>query len=298
MINGLLLLNKPSGLSSNQALQRVRRVFAGVKAGHTGTLDPFATGMLPICLGEATKVAGYLSSSDKAYEFTLGLGARTDTGDCDGEVVEHQSVPELDDDQIERVLKGFRGSIMQTPPMYSAKKIGGERLYRLAREGKHVAREPQQIVIHQLALIERGKDTLRCTLCCSKGTYVRVLCEDIARALGTVGRCDALRRQWVSPFEGQPMVSLGDLEKHAAPADLLLAADTALQGMEAVHLSAPEFESFRHGRAVDAEGDPAIVRVYRPGGTWIGIGERGNGRLVPRRLLRDIGFETYNQPHG
>jgi tRNA pseudouridine55 synthase len=213
MPNGILLLDKPQGLTSNGALQRVRKAYGAESAGHVGTLDPMATGMLPICLDEATKVIAEIESGAKAYEFTVQLGTRTDTGDAEGQVAETQAVPPLDDAAVERVLARFRGVQQQVPPMYSALKREGQPLYALARKGIEVERAARTIDIRRLVFVGRGPDSLRLTCECAKGTYIRVLGEDIARALGTCGHLTQLRRPWVEPFRDMPMFSLD-----AAPA--------------------------------------------------------------------------------
>src|SRR5215469_8925401 len=187
MPSGILLLDKPHGLSSNAALQRVRALYARVKAGHVGSLDPLATGMLPICLGEATKIAGDLLEGRKCYRFTIALGAATSTGDAEGEVTQTAAVPQLGAEAVEAVLAQWRGARQQVPPMYSAIKRGGQPLYRLARQGVSVPRSARTIEISELTLVHLDAAALELETVCSKGTYVRVLAEDIARALGTCG---------------------------------------------------------------------------------------------------------------
>ena len=206
MPNGIILLDKPKGLSSNGALQRVRKAYRAASAGHVGTLDPMATGMLPLCLNEATKIIAEIESGAKCYEFTVQLGARTDTGDAEGKVIEEQVVPALDAAVVEAALTGFRGTLQQVPPMYSALKREGRPLYELARQGIEVERSARTIVIRQLVLEELAGNTIRLICECAKGTYIRVLGEDIARALGTCGHLTYLRRLWVEPFRRLPMV--------------------------------------------------------------------------------------------
>src|ERR1041384_3397379 len=208
MPSGILLLDKPQGLSSNGALQRVRKAYRAASAGHVGTLDPMATGMLPICLDEATKVIAEIESGAKAYEFTIQLGARTDTGDAEGQVVERRDVPVRDAEPLEPVLSRFRGPQAQVPPMYSALKRDGKPLYELARQGIEVERAPRSIDIRALELRSRSPDSIELACECTKGTYIRVLGEDIARALGTLGYLTSLRRTWVAPFRDMPMLSL------------------------------------------------------------------------------------------
>jgi tRNA pseudouridine55 synthase len=295
MPNGILLLDKPQGLTSNGALQRVRKAFKASSAGHVGTLDPMATGMLPICLDEATKVIAEIEAGAKAYEFTLQLGARTDTGDAEGQVVETQPVPMLDDAAIEAVLARFRGPQQQVPPMYSALKRDGRPLYELARQGLEVERAPRAIEILRLQMLEQGREYLRLACECAKGTYIRVLGEDLARALGTVGHLTQLRRTWVAPFRDMPMTSLEDALARAPDQGALLAPDAALDVLPQAHLSAEQLASVRNGQAVrQAAVPPPVtgrrVRLYGPAGEFLGLAEAlPEGWLQPRRLLRPGG---------
>ena len=199
---GILLLDKPQGLSSSGAVQRVRHAFGRIKAGHTGSLDPLATGVLPLCLGEATKVAGYLLDGDKEYEFTARFGARTATGDLEGDVVETAPVPDELAERLRELLPRFTGELQQVPPMYSALKRDGQPLYRLARQGIEVDREPRRIRILDLQMRDCGNGQATFVVRCSKGTYVRTLAEDLARALGTCAHLAHLRRTAVAPFRG------------------------------------------------------------------------------------------------
>jgi tRNA pseudouridine55 synthase len=292
VLSGILLLDKPLGLSSNAALQRVKRAFGASKAGHVGSLDPLATGMLPICLGEATKVAGDILSGRKGYRFTLRLGERTATGDAEGEVIERAALPALDAQRIERALAGFCGPQSQVPPMYSAIKQAGQPLYKLARAGIEVARAARDIEI--LAFSLRGFDarSLELEVICSKGTYVRTLAEDLARRLGSCGHLVQLRRQFVEPFADQPMWELGAMEAAGLAGRLppLIPPGDALAGLPAVTLDLAQLARVRHGHAVDAPGLPAAprVRLYGPQAQFLGIGEcDGRGRVQPRRLLAE-----------
>jgi len=311
---GVLLLDKPVGLSSNSALQRVRRLLRADKAGHVGSLDPLATGMLPICLGEATKVAGEILSGRKRYRFTVQLGARTSTGDTEGEIVETAAVPALDRSLLEARLQGFVGSQDQVPPMYSAIKRGGQPLYKLARAGLEVEREPRRIEIFQLAAVAlagRGQQpdagavqpdastqqarqpnagTLELEALCSKGTYIRTLAEDIARALGTCGHVTALRRLYVEPFQDEPMQTLDTVAAAATPDPVgalrILPADWPLGHLPAVPLDALATTRILHGQTVDGGRVPGTVRLYDNAGRFLGIGEAdGRGAVRPRRLF-------------
>jgi tRNA pseudouridine55 synthase len=289
---GIILLDKPLGLTSNGALQRVRKAFGARSAGHVGTLDPMATGMLPICLDEATKVIAEIESGGKGYEFTVQLGSRTDTGDAEGEKIESQSIPTLDNAAIEAVLARFRGVQQQVPPMYSALKRDGRPLYELARQGLEVERRPRTIEISRLVLVERGADFLRLDCECTKGTYIRVLGEDIARALGTAGHLTRLRRPWVAPFRDMPMVALESVLEGASRGGLLLPPDTALALLPRASLTGEQVNSIRHGQAVRQPADPAPVpgrkvRLYGPEGEFFGLAEAmPDGWLQPRRLLQ------------
>jgi|SRR5882672_5862241 len=291
MPTGIILLDKPKGLSSNGALQRVRKAFGARSAGHVGTLDPMATGMLPLCLDEATKIIAEIESGAKCYEFTLALGRRTTTGDADGEVVEEQPVPALTPSAVEAVLMRFRGTQSQVPPMYSALKRDGRPLYELARQGIEVERAARRVEIRRLELAQQLPDALDLVCESSKGTYVRVLGEDIARALGTCGHLTRLRRAWVEPFRGMPMYSLEAALQSAESRQDLLPPDAALQALPKATLTADDVVQLRHGQAVrSGAGIPTEtgqrVRVYGPEGVFLGLAEaKADGWLQPRRLI-------------
>lgn len=288
MHSGVLLLDKPLGLSSNAALQRVRSLFDRAKAGHVGSLDPLATGMLPVCLGEATKIAGDILAGRKRYRFTIALGSATSTGDTEGEVTQRAAVPPLGHAQVLAVLERFRGLQSQVPPMYSALKRDGQPLYRLARAGLSVPREPRRIELFELSLEGLGSGCVELQTLCSKGTYIRVLAEDIAAALGSCGHVAALRRVAVEPFEHEPMQTLESLAQlRAAGAPMpLLPLDFALQHLPAAHLSADDSERCRRGQRVAATVSGARVRIYDAQGRFMGLGEAdADGGLQPRRLF-------------
>jgi len=290
MPTGIILLDKPQGLTSNGALQRVRRSYGAASAGHVGTLDPMATGMLPLCLDEATKVIAEIESGAKCYEFTVQLGARTDTGDAEGQVVDQQPIPALDSGTIERALAGFRGKIQQVPPMYSALKREGRPLYELARKGIEVERAARTIDIRRLELVAVRADALDLVCECAKGTYIRVLGEDIARALGTCGHLIRLRRTWVEPFRDMPMISLDAALAGAADASGLLKPEVALRSSPQASVTAEQVVALRHGQAVRSEiTQPASGRrvcLYGPGGVFLGLAEPlPDGWLQPRRLM-------------
>ncbi|HEX7063019.1 MAG TPA: tRNA pseudouridine(55) synthase TruB [Woeseiaceae bacterium] len=293
-VDGVLLLNKPSGLTSNRALQIVKRLLGARKAGHTGALDPAATGMLPLCFGEATKIAAFLLEADKIYRVTVRLGIATDTGDADGTVTDEAPVPDLTAADWEALLGTFLGESEQVPPMYSALKKDGKRLYELARRGEEVERAPRKVRIHDIRLLEAHGNRLVFRVWCSKGTYVRTLVEDIARAAGTVAHTAALHRESVGPFAGEAMLDLAEAERLAAgnPAALrarLLPADAGLAGWPAQRLDADATRRFLEGQSVscDRPGTPAMVRVYGSGDGFLGVGETvPGGRLRPKRLIR------------
>jgi tRNA pseudouridine55 synthase len=288
-VHGVVLLDKPAGPSSNQALQKVRRLFDARKAGHTGNLDPFATGMLPICLGEASKTAAFMLDADKTYLATAHLGAATDTGDTEGRVTREAPVPALDIAAIEAAMATLTGEIDQVPPMYSALKRDGRPLYELARQGLEVERPPRRVTIHRLELRGWSPPRLEFEVCCSKGTYVRVLAEDLAERLGTCAHLVALRRTGVAPFEGRDMVTLAQLERAAdegALENFLLPPDIGLGSWPKALLDDARGERFRHGNPVPTDLAAGEVRVYGPGGKLLGLGEiDAGGRLSPRRVF-------------
>ncbi|TAK54225.1 MAG: tRNA pseudouridine(55) synthase TruB [Gammaproteobacteria bacterium] len=296
-VDGIVLLDKPVGLSSNAALQRLRRIWRARKAGHTGSLDPLASGLLPICFGQATKICGMLLDADKTYLVTAALGARTATGDAEGEVVERAPVPALSQAEVERAAAGFRGESLQVPPMYSALKHAGQRLYQLARRGLEVERPPRRIVIHRLEIRLTGPDRLELEVECSKGTYVRTLVEDLARACGTQGYVAGLRRVSLGPFREPAMHTLADLEELGArsPAALdalLLPADAALPGLPAIALGVAEQAWVLQGQPVFVAGPPGErVRMYGTGGLFLGVGRMlaDGRRLAPERIMVNLG---------
>jgi len=295
-VNGILLLDKPAGLSSNAALQQARRLFRARKAGHTGSLDPLASGLLPLCFGQATKAAGMLLDADKTYQVVAELGSRTETGDAEGAVVETRPVPVDLAERLRPVLDGFLGPIEQVPPMYSALKRDGQRLYQLARKGIEVAREPRSITIHSLAEVDLDGSRLSFEVRCSKGTYVRTLVEDVARALGTVGHVVGLRRTRLGPFQDERMWTLEELQGRlanggeAALDGMLLGADFALRHWPAVTVGAGEQIGLMRGQAVLAAGPGgAKVRMYGPGGVFLGVGQMtpDGCRVAPVRVMLD-----------
>jgi tRNA pseudouridine55 synthase len=292
-IDGMLLLNKPAGLTSNQALQRVKRLLNASKAGHTGSLDPAATGMLPLCFGEATKVCAFLLEADKTYRVTARLGIATDTGDADGSEIATADVPELTAEQWQEILQGFLGDSMQVPPMYSALKKNGKRLYELARKGETVERDARPIRIDEISLLEIAGNRLVFSVHCSKGTYVRVLVEDIAQKAGTVAHTARLHRETVGGFQAEDMLDLTSIEAAAASGMAALKArllppDTALAGLPAVSLDVDGAGRFVSGQVVSAadKASEGLVRVYGAGDEFMGVGELSvDGMLAPKRVF-------------
>lgn len=294
-VDGIVLLDKPEGISSNAALQRVRRAFRARKAGHTGSLDPLASGMLPVCLGQATKASGMLLDADKSYRFRLALGRSTSTGDREGETVETMPVPALDEPTVGAVAAAFVGESTQVPPMYSALKHDGRRLYRLARAGIEVVRPARPVRIDRLACAATGSDWIDFEVACSKGTYVRSLAEDIARALGTVGHVASLRRMGLGPFKYARTWTLAEIEGAAEdPVRLdamLLPVDEALPGLPAVQLGDAEQAWILQGRPVAAVGPGASrVRIYGVDGRFLGVGRMSaeGARLAPERIMVEL----------
>ena len=297
-VNGILVLDKPVGLSSNAALQQVKRLFRARKAGHTGNLDPLATGMLPICLGQATKVSAFLLDAAKYYRVTMKLGEQTTTGDTEGEVTATGAADAATVAKVVTVLEQFHGEIEQIPPMYSALKHKGERLYKLAREGREVERPPRRVTIHSLVLVERGADSLTLDVHCSKGTYVRTLVEDLAQAVGSCAHVAELRRLGVGPYVDEHMWTLEELEGIAAESGesgldrLCLPLDSALGGWPQVQVSGDSAYYLRRGNPVLVPRSPTQgwVRLYEEAGRFMGMGEvLEDGRVAPRRLMSVAG---------
>ena len=287
-VDGVLLLDKPLGLTSNDALQKARRLFSAAKGGHTGTLDPLATGLLPLCFGEATKFSADLLDADKTYEAVVRLGICTDTGDAEGTVIATATV-DVSKDYIFRVLRQFTGAIRQIPPMHSALKRNGRPLYELARQGIEVERESRMVTIHAIDCLSFGGDSLTLRIACSKGTYIRVLAADIGRALGCGAHLASLRRTRVGDLDLGAAVTLAHLESldEAGRASCLQPVDALLRSLPSATLEGKAAERFRHGNPVDLPaGLSGKVRIYVDG-TLIGVGEPApDGRLWPRRLVQ------------
>lgn len=288
-VHGIILLDKRLGISSNKALQEVRRLFNANKAGHTGSLDPLATGLLPLCFGEATKVSALMLDDDKRYLVTVKLGVMTDTGDLEGQIIETKSVPKLTLEQIENCLKKFVGELAQVPPMYSALKHNGKKLYELARDGITIEREPRHITIYEINLLEFTPNTLTLDVACSKGTYIRSLAEDIGHDLGCGGTVTTLRRTQAGQFDLREAKTIEQFsamtleELHAS----LISVDNPLENLLAIHLTPEQATAIRYGQAIDFETNETKqnVRLYAAK-SFLGLGEIGlNAKLVPVRLF-------------
>ena len=294
-VNGVLLLDKPKGISSNHALQRVRRLFEAQKAGHTGTLDPMATGLLPICLGEATKFSAHLLEADKMYRTRVELGVITDTGDAEGTIIEQREVPPLTAEAVESVLTRFRGEIEQVPPMYSALKHQGKKLYELAREGKHVERAARRVSVYDARLLAFEGTAFELEVSCSKGTYIRTLAEDIGHALGCGAHISQLRRLKTGPFNGDAMWTLEALEAlvdQASREAELMPADVLVDHLPSLSVDEASFGRLAHGQSAHlAAGElslDALTRLYYAE-TFIGLGVvKGPQEVAPKRLLSTV----------
>lgn len=289
-MDGVLVVDKPGGRTSFDVVRDVRSLLRIKKVGHTGTLDPMATGLLPLCLGDATRVAGYITEGDKTYDAGIQLGQETDTQDAEGKVVREAPVPVLTAEIIEAALAGLRGPSMQTPPMYSAVKINGKRLYEHARAGEEVEREARPVVVHALVLRDFSADEIRVSVKCSKGFFVRTLAEDLGRALGSAAHLKALRRTASGPFtlaQALPLEKVRALfaEGPEALAARLVAPNDALVDMPALVLDAAQAKFVSHGVPVEAKNARGRVRVLGPDGKLLAIAEGAGGRLRYLRVL-------------
>lgn len=294
-ITGILLLDKPSGITSNLALQKAKRLFHAAKVGHTGSLDPLASGMLPLCFGEATKFCSFFLASDKSYEAVMKLGSMTTTGDSDGEVIATKPVVGITLEKIQAALQAFLGKQQQIPPMFSALKHQGQPLYKLARQGKTIERQPREVIIHHLScegVTEEEGIEIRLKVSCSKGTYIRTLVEDLGHYLGCLAHVVALRRLWVAPFQSFNMITLPALQEISPPDRLgsLLAVEQALSLLlPSIELTSTQVLALRHGQQIPFA-TPLLGTVVLRGtqSGFLGIGEvLANGFIAPRRLLQE-----------
>ena len=300
-INGIFILSKSGGMSSNQALQRVKRAFEAEKAGHTGSLDPMATGVLPICLGEATKYSQYLLNAGKSYRSTFSLGIKTDTGDSEGKVVSVKDTKGLNLADVRQAVKGFLGQVRQVPPMYSAVKKQGKPLYKLARQGINIDREARTVHIYRMEIDsfkKKSTATLDVDISCSKGTYIRTIAEDLGSILGCGAHVSRLDRYSVGPFHEKDAISLDDLEKMSESGDrelletLLHPVDAAIMNYPKINLDASQTRGFANGQSVlltksfitGQEAD--IVRVFDNNQNFIGIAQiTSDNSIKPKRLI-------------
>lgn len=299
VVHGILLLDKPTGITSNRALQQVKHLFDAQKAGHTGTLDPLATGMLPLCFGEATKMSGYLLDADKEYLAGARFGVTTDTADSEGNVLQTRALPKnFGADALREVMQGFTGPIQQVPPMYSALKHNGKRLHELARSGETVERKPRDVVIALLELLTLENDLAMFRVRCSKGTYIRTLVEDIGEAIGCGAHIISLRRTEVSPFASCKMHLWDELEALAEPESMqaldqcLLPIDRAINHLPIVTLDAPGKSYFQQGRSVGCPSiagleSGSLLRAYGPAGDFLGLATslEGGAEISPKKVL-------------
>ncbi len=295
-LNGLLLLDKPSGCTSNGVLQQVRKLFGAKKAGHTGSLDPSATGMLPICFGEGTKLCGYLLDAEKTYEVDGLFGIATDTEDADGEIIAECDVPEISHAKMEQTVAGFVGDSMQRPPIYSAIKHNGVRSHKLARGGAVPELKLRPINVREITLLDFSEDRFSLRLRVSKGTYIRSIVRDIGDSFGCGAHVTRLRRTSVSPFEQQKMFTLEDIQAHVDADQLLMAVDEVISDWPKLDLDAETAMRFRNGSkpAIDTTAELAVdlsapanklLRIYDPTKKFLGLGKVFEGRLETVRII-------------
>lgn len=293
-ITGIVIIDKPTGHSSNHILQRVKRLFDAKKAGHTGSLDPLATGVLPVCLGDATKLSSYLLDADKQYQVTCQLGIITDSGDSDGNVVDELPIPEFDVDTLNNIIQQFIGEIEQVPPMFSALKHQGQPLYKLARQGIDVERKARRIVIYAIEIMDCQSDNFTLSVRCSKGTYIRTLVEDISHALGSGGHVTMLRRTAVAGYDLSQAITVEALQAMVEK-DGFVTLDASLQQAEealpdwpAIVLDEENTKSIGFGQSVTVETPfkSANVRLFNMNNQFLGIGEMSTeGVVAPKRLF-------------
>ena len=296
-VSGIVLLDKPIGMTSNAALQVVKRLFRARKAGHTGSLDPLASGLLPLCLGDATKISAFLLEADKRYRVAVKLGVKTTTGDAEGEIIATRTVGNVDPTALQAVLSRFTGVIQQVPPMHSAIKHQGQPLYKLAHKGIEVERQPRSVVVHELRLLACEGDVLELEVACSKGTYIRTLAEDIGEALGVGAHVTLLRRTATGPFRAEQMASLAQLETAAAEGlaaldRFLLPMESALEHWPEVCLSDDLAFYVRRGQAVFVPRAPTQgwVKLRTADQRFLGMGRvLDDGRVAPKRLISGAG---------
>lgn len=304
LINGVVLLDKPQGISSNSAVQKVKRLFNAQKAGHTGALDPLATGLLPVCLGEATKISQYLLDADKGYYVKAKLGAITTTADAEGEIAESFDLPTSSNEQFAEVVKAFVGNIQQVPPMFSALKYKGQPLYKLAREGKEIERKARDITIYSIDIVSYSSEEFELQVACSKGTYIRTLVEDIGKALNSGAYVLELRRTLAAPFSLEDCITLEALEGEVSAAQTpkvakaLKPVSYAIQHWPQLILTAGQAHDLSFGRRITLEPQQCVLnhdnelvgiftnRAENQAPEFLGIGNIKQGILVPQRLIQ------------
>lgn len=286
-MHGVLVVDKPQGLTSFDVVREVRRALGVKKAGHTGTLDPMATGVLPVCVGDATKIAQFITEATKAYDATVRLGVTTDTLDAEGKVLAERPVPEMSREVLEAALQRFRGTFAQTPPMYSAVKVGGRRLYELARNGEEVERAARQVTVYELVLRDFSATEVKLSVRSSKGFFVRSLAADLGEALGCGAHLTALRRTQSGPFTLAQALPLADVQAQGpALAPRLVSMADALTDVPRLTVTAAEAERVRHGGVVEVPASlSGLHRVVGPGDELLALAEAERGRLKYRRVL-------------
>lgn len=292
-VSGIVLLDKPRGITSNTALQKVKRLFNAAKAGHTGSLDPLATGLLPLCLGEATKVSGFLLDADKRYIGTVKLGVKTSSADAEGDVIETRPVKNYSEKEIKSAIESFTGDLEQIPPMHSALKVDGQPLYKLAHQGIVIERKSRSVHIFSIEVLRYEGDEMDIAVHCSKGTYIRTLAEDIGEKLGCGAHLSALRRTATGPFDIADSITFAALETLAetgfdALDAILMPAEDALENWESINLSEIAAHYISQGQAVQVAKSPTsgLVRLFSEQQGFLGIGEiMDDGRVKPHRLF-------------
>ncbi len=281
-MHGVLVVDKPKGITSFDVVREVRRALGEKKVGHTGTLDPMATGVLPVCVGDATKISQFILEATKAYDATVKLGAVTDTLDAEGKILETRPVPAITRELLESALQKFRGTIMQVPPMYSAIKVGGKRLYELARAGEEVERQPREVTVYDLQLRDFSADEVKLSVRSSKGFFVRSLAADIGEALGCGAHLNALRRTQSGPFVLAQAIPLAEVTKTSP----LISLNDSLKDLPEHRVNEVEAQRVRHGGVVEVA--PTLTGVHRiiePSGALLAVADAVRGRLVYRRVL-------------
>jgi len=286
-MNGIVIIDKPQGWTSQDVTARLRRVFNTRRIGHGGTLDPMATGVLPVFVGRATRGVEFFEHAEKTYETVLQLGMTTDTEDTTGTILSESEVS-VTQEQVEAVLEQFRGEIMQVPPMYSALKVGGQKLCDLARKGKEVERKPRPITIHELTLLETGETTLRLRVRCSKGTYIRTLCKDIGEALGCGGCMQALRRTSAGEYTIEEAVPLQQLLDAQDPENYLRTVDTMFRNYPSVTLTANQEKRCRNGNAFSVKLDEGTYRAYSQTGEFLMLAKVEDGVMMTVKSFFDV----------